>query len=55
MRTDHFIAWDVHCAFTEMVVMTSSARVTRRERCDYDDSRTRRGAGAGAAAAALDL
>jgi hypothetical protein len=32
MGTQHFIALDVHCAFCEMVVMTSSGRITRRER-----------------------
>jgi transposase len=34
MHTDHFIAWDVHCGFTEMIVVTPSGRVTRRDRCD---------------------
>jgi transposase len=34
MGTDHFIAWDVHCAFTEMVAMTTSGRIVRRERCE---------------------
>lgn len=32
MRTQYFIALDVHCAFCEMVVMTSGGRVTQRRR-----------------------
>lgn len=32
MVTQHFIALDVHCAFCEMVVMTSTGRITARNR-----------------------
>lgn len=32
MVTQHFIAFDVHCAFCEMVVMTTSGKITHRER-----------------------
>jgi transposase len=31
--TVHYIAFDVHCQFTEVAVMTPSGRVTRRTRC----------------------
>jgi len=33
MRTDHYIGLDVHCEFTEMAVVTSSGRITKRHRC----------------------
>ena len=29
----HFIGFDVHCAFTEIAVVTNSGRVTQRQRC----------------------
>ena len=31
--TTHYIALDVHCAFTEMAVVTASGRLTKRSRC----------------------
>ncbi len=33
MRTEHYIALDVHCAFTELAVVTKGGRLTQRERC----------------------
>ncbi len=33
MRTEHYIALDVHCAFTELAVVTKQGRLTKRERC----------------------
>ena len=33
MSTSHYIAMDVHCAFTEMAVVTSTGRITKRRRC----------------------
>lgn len=32
--TTHYISLDTHCAFSEMAVVTSSGRLTRRERVD---------------------
>ena len=32
MRTEHFIALDVHCVFCEMAVMTGCGRMTERRR-----------------------
>lgn len=31
---EHFIALDVHCAFTEMAVVTSLGKLVRRDRCE---------------------
>lgn len=31
--TDHFIALDVHCAFSEMAVVSARGKLLRRERC----------------------
>jgi transposase len=33
MRSEHYIALDVHCAFTELAVVTKGGRLTKRERC----------------------
>lgn len=33
MKLRHFIAMDTHCQFCELVAMTESGRVVRRERC----------------------
>jgi transposase len=32
--TDHFIALDVHCAFSEMAVVTTRGKLVRRDRCE---------------------
>jgi hypothetical protein len=32
--TEHFIALDVHCAFSEMTVVTARGKMVRRDRCD---------------------
>ena len=32
--TEYFIALDVHCAFSEMAVVTGTGKLVRRERCD---------------------
>ena len=32
--TDYFIALDVHCAFSEMAVVTAQGKLVRRERCE---------------------
>ena len=32
MRTEHYIALDVHCAFTELAVVTRRGRLTKRDR-----------------------
>lgn len=34
MPTHYFIAFDTHCEFTEMVAVSSSGRIIKRERCD---------------------
>jgi transposase len=33
MSTTYYIGFDVHCAFTEVAVVTSSGRLLKRERC----------------------
>lgn len=33
MRTEHYIALDVHCAFTELAVVTRRGRLSKRDRC----------------------
>jgi transposase len=33
MRTEHFIALDVHCRFTEVAVVSKRGRLTKRDRC----------------------
>jgi transposase len=33
MSTAHYIAFDVHCKTTEMAVVTSAGRITKRDRC----------------------
>src|SRR5438128_2327190 len=33
MKRKHFIGLDVHCQFTELVVVSESGRVTKRQRC----------------------
>lgn len=32
--TEYFIAMDVHCAFSEMAVMSSTGKLVRRDRCE---------------------
>ncbi len=32
--TDYFIALDVHCAFSELAVMTAKGKLVRRDRCE---------------------
>ena len=32
--TDYLIALDVHCAFSEMAVVTAQGKLVRRERCE---------------------
>ena len=32
--TEYFIALDVHCAFTEMAVVTGSGKLVRRDRLE---------------------
>jgi transposase len=34
MSAQHFIALDTHCAFCEMVVVSSTGKVVKRQRCD---------------------
>ena len=31
---EHFIALDVHCAFSEMAAMTRTGKVVEQDRCD---------------------
>lgn len=33
MSTEHFIALDTHCSFSEMAVVSQSGRILKRERC----------------------
>ena len=33
MSATHFIALDTHCEFCEMVVLSNSGNVVKRERC----------------------
>jgi transposase len=33
MPTQHFIAFDTHCEFSEMAVLSSSGRIVKRDRC----------------------
>ena len=34
MSTEYYIALDVHKAFTEMAVVSTTGKIVRRDRCD---------------------